>query len=212
LRACAPGRNDRDAGRQAGAGCEAFLNEDHHIRKGDALLVVDVQRDFCPGGALPIAAADAILPRLNNLIDEALRAGALIVASRDWHPPNHLSFSQQGGRWPCHCVQHRNGAAFVGDLRLPLEALIITKGNRTDSDQYSAFDRTGLADDLRRGEVERVWICGLALDVCVMASALDSLAAGFTTIVVTSATAPVTQDGGAAALKELARAGVHLAD
>jgi len=183
---------------------------DHHIRKDDALLVVDVQKDFCPGGALPVAAANAVLPRINALIDEAQRAGALIVASRDWHPPNHLSFSQQGGPWPRHCVQHGNGAAFVVEMRLPLDTLIVSKGNRKDSDQYSAFDRTGLADDLRRGGIERVWVCGLALDYCVKATALDSVAAGFTTIVVTSATAPVTGVGGETALKELALAGVHI--
>jgi len=182
----------------------------NHIRKGDALLVVDVQTDFCPGGALPIAGGDAILPRVNVLIEEAVRAGALIVASRDWHPPNHVSFTEQGGPWPRHCVQNEYGAAFHPNLRLPPSAKVITKGDRRDFDQYSAFDRTGLADDLRRHGAKRVWVCGLALDVCVRATALDSVAAGFPTLLVVAATAPVTAEGGAIAQAELAQAGVQL--
>lgn len=180
------------------------------IGHGDVLLIVDVQNDFCPGGALPIAGGDAIVPRVNALIDEATWARALVVASRDWHPENHVSFSAQGGPWPRHCVQNGRGAAFHRDLKLPSSALIVTKGDRSDSDQYSAFDRTGLADELRRHKANRVWVCGLALDVCVRATALDSLAAGFPTLLVTSASAPVTAEGGAAVLDELARAGVQL--
>jgi nicotinamidase/pyrazinamidase len=182
------------------------------IGEGDALLIVDVQNDFCPGGALPIAGGDAILARVNALIDEASGAGALVGASRDWHPANHPSFSAQGGPWPRHCVQREKGAAFHDDLKLPSSAMIVTKGDRLDSDQYSAFDRTGLAEELRRRKVKRVWVCGLALDVCVRATALDSVAAGFPTFLVTCASAPVTAEGGAAALAELARAGVQLVD
>jgi nicotinamidase/pyrazinamidase len=185
-------------------------NPHDRIEQSDVLLIVDVQNDFCPGGALPIAGGDAILPRVNALIDEAVRAGALVVASRDWHTRDHLSFTEQGGVWPRHCVQNENGAAFHRALRLPAEAHIITKGDRMDSDQYSAFDRTGLAEALRRRKVKRVWLCGLALDVCVRATALDSRAAGFPTLLVTSASAPVTTDGGAATLAELAREGVEL--
>ncbi len=181
------------------------------IDAGDVLLIVDVQNDFFPDGALPVAGSDAILPRVNGLIEEAERAGALIVAQRDWHPPNHISFVQQGGPWPRHCVQYEAGAAFHRDLRLPPDALIVSKADRPDLEQYSAFDRSSLADDLRRRGVKRAWVCGLALDFCVRATALDSAAAGFPTILVTSATAPVTAEGGAAALDELARAGVQLA-
>jgi nicotinamidase/pyrazinamidase len=188
------------------------MTPDGGIGAGDALLVVDVQNDFCPGGALPIAGGDAILPRVNALIDEATRAGALVVASRDWHAPDHVSFAAQGGPWPRHCVRDEIGAAFRPGLKLPSSALIVTKGDRRDSDQYSAFDRTGLADELRRREAKRVWVCGLALDVCVKATALDSAAAGFPTVLVASATAPVTAEGGAAALAELARAGVRFSD
>ncbi len=115
------------------------------IGEGDVLLIVDVQNDFFPDGALPVAGSDVILPRVNALIEEAERAGALIVAQRDWHPPNHISFVQQGGPWPRHCVQHESGAAFHRNLRLPADALIVSKADRPDLEQYSAFDRSDLA-------------------------------------------------------------------
>jgi len=184
--------------------------DDDSIRRDDALVIVDVQNDFCPGGALPIAEGDAILPRVNALIEAAERAGALVVASRDWHPPDHVSFAARGGPWPRHCVQGEPGAAFHPALRLPERATIITKGDRDDTDQYSAFDRTSLAEALRRHGVRRVWLCGLALDVCVRATALDSLAAGFPTLLVASASRPVTEAGGAAALRDFSRAGGHV--
>lgn len=186
------------------------MSETNHIGQSDVLLIVDVQNDFCPGGALPIAGGDGILPRVNALIEAATRADALVVASRDWHPENHASFAAQGGSWPRHCVQNEIGAAFHRDLKLPSSALIVTKGDRMDSDQHSAFDRTGLADELRRRKAKRILVCGLALDICVRATALDSVAAGFPTLLVTSASAPVTAEGGAAALDEMARAGVQL--
>jgi nicotinamidase/pyrazinamidase len=187
------------------------MNASDHISSGDALLIVDVQKDFCSGGALPIEGSETVFPRINALIDEAASAGAPIFASRDWHPRDHLSFAGQGGPWPAHCVQGQAGADFHPGLHLPRGAIIISKGDRSDSDQYSAFDRTGLADELRRRGIRRVWLCGLALDVCVRATALDSVAAGFSTVLVTAATKPVNAAGGAAALNELAAAGVRTA-
>jgi nicotinamidase/pyrazinamidase len=201
----------RDIPQERFAPEDEFMSDGEKIGESDALLIVDVQNDFFPDGALPVAGSDAVLPRVNALIEEAERAGALIVAQRDWHPPNHISFIQQGGPWPRHCVQNESGAAFHRDLRLPPDALIVSKADQPDLEQYSAFDRSSLADDLRRRGVKRVWICGLALDFCVKATALDSVAAGFPTVLVTSATAPVTAEGGAAALVELARAGVQSA-
>jgi nicotinamidase/pyrazinamidase len=182
------------------------------MRADDALIIVDLQNDFCADGAMPVANADAVVLRVNALIAEAERAGAVIVASRDWHPHHHVSFSESGGRWPRHCVQGEHGARFHRDLRLPSSACIVTKGDRIESDQYSAFDRTGLAETLRRRGIRRIWICGVALDVCVRATALDSVAVGFPTIVTVSATAPVTAEGGAEALTEMSRAGVLLAE
>ncbi len=178
------------------------------LRAGDALVVVDIQRDFCAGGALPIAGADAIVPMLNELIGEAIGTGALVVASRDWHPPNHSSFHASGGPWPEHCLQGSDGAKFHEGLRLPGDTIMIAKGQKVDKDQYSAFDATGLADQLRRRGVKRVLICGLARDVCVRATALGAVDAGFETHVRLPATRPVTPVGGEEAVTEMIRAGV----
>ena len=178
------------------------------LRQGDALIVVDVQIDFCPGGALPINEGDTVVPVLNRWIAKAERLGIPIFASRDWHPKNHLSFKPQGGEGPVHCVQGTGGAAFHPDLFVPADATIITKGDRSNRDQYSAFDATGLADALRRRDVSRVFVGGLAEDVCVRATALDAVKSDFETHLISGATKPVTQAGGVAARKEMQKAGV----
>jgi nicotinamidase/pyrazinamidase len=182
------------------------------LRRGDALIVVDVQNDFCPGGSLPIEHGDKVVPVLNRWIENASETGVPVVASRDWHPKNHLSFKPQGGEWPVHCVQGSEGAAFHPDLKLPSDVLVVTKGNRTDRDQYSAFDATGLAEELRRRGVQRVWIGGLAEDVCVRATALDAAKARFDTRLIAAATKPVTAEGGKAARADLRKAGVTIVD
>jgi nicotinamidase/pyrazinamidase len=180
------------------------------LRPGDALIVVDVQNDFCPGGRLAIAEGDAVVPVVNAWIAAARPAGVPVFASRDWHPVGHVSFEDQDGPWPRHCVQDSEGAAFHPALRLPEDAVVVTKGVRFDHDQNSAFDETGLAPYLQRHGIQRVWIAGLALDVCVAATALDAKAAGFETHVIVAATRPVTPEGGREALARLAAAGVHL--
>jgi nicotinamidase/pyrazinamidase len=180
------------------------------FRPGDALIVVDVQRDFCPGGSLAIEHGDEVVPVLNGWIKRAAEAGVPVVASRDWHPPSHLSFKPQGGEWPVHCVQGTEGAGFHPDLALPADAIVVTKGDRTDRDQYSAFDATGLAEDLRRRGTARVWIGGLAEDVCVRATALDAAKAGFEAKVIAAATKPVTEAGGKKARAEMRAAGVTI--
>ena len=176
----------------------------------DALLVVDVQNDFCAGGRLAVDDADQIIPLLNRLIEAARRGGATIVASRDWHPPNHVSFQDQGGTWPLHCVQDSAGAAFHPDLQLPEDAWEVRKGASPDRDQYSALDGTGLATRLKEAGIRRVWVGGLALDVCVRATALDAMKAGFETHLLLDATRAVNLDpgDGRAAVRELADAGV----
>ena len=141
-------------------------------RPGDALLVVDMQNDFCEGGALAVAGGDALVPTINAESKAAADAGALIVATRDWHPIGHCSFAPQGGPWPEHCVQDTPGAAFHADLDLDGSETRVTKGVRFDHDQYSAFDDTGLARHLEEAGVERLWIGGLAQDVCVEATVL----------------------------------------
>jgi nicotinamidase/pyrazinamidase len=178
------------------------------FQKGDALLIVDVQPDFCPGGALPIERGDEVVPVLNRAIAAARAADVPVYASRDWHPLSHLSFVGRGGQWPQHCVQDTPGAAFHPGLRLPPDTRVVTKGTRFDKDQYSAFDETGLAVELQREHVRRVWIGGLAEDVCVRATALDARKAGFDVHLLEEATRPVTPGGGEKALADLREAGV----
>jgi nicotinamidase/pyrazinamidase len=178
------------------------------LQRGDALLIVDVQIDFCPGGALPVAGGDAVVPVLNRWIAAARQAGAPVYASRDWHPAGHVSFVAQGGEWPMHCVQDTPGARYHPDLALPSDAVPICKGARLDRDQYSAFADTGLAEHLAAADVTRVFVGGLALDVCVRASALDALEHGFDVHLIEAATRPVDPAAGRSALEELRRGGV----
>ncbi len=179
------------------------------LEAGDALLLVDVQIDFCPGGALPIAQGDEVVPVLNRWIAAAADAHVPVYASRDWHPHGHLSFTESGGEWPIHCVQDSPGARFHPALRLPDSAVIVTKGARSDRDQYSAFDDTDLAAALRERGVTRVWVGGLAQDVCVRATALDARRLGFDTVVIRDGTRPVTAAGGERANADMEAAGVR---
>ncbi|MEX0886724.1 MAG: nicotinamidase [Phycisphaeraceae bacterium] len=176
----------------------------------DALVVVDVQNDFCPGGALPVAEGDRVVPVLNRWL--AVVGVGAVVASRDWHPRNHVSFEDRGGPWPRHCVQNTRGAAFHPDLRLPGETWIIHKGSDPDRDQYSALDRTGLTERLRGRSIDRLWIGGLALDVCVRATVLDALDAGFEVHLIADATRAVDVEpgDGARAIDEMRRAGAAI--
>jgi len=172
--------------------------------------VVDVQRDFCAGGALAVPDGDLVVPLLNRWLRAAAAHGAPVYASRDWHPRTHPSFRGQGGPWPPHCVQDSEGARFHPELALPSAAIVVTKGTRFDRDQNSAFEDTGLAEQLRRDGVGRLWVGGLALDVCVLASALDALAAGFSVRVIAAATRPVDAAAGARALARLREAGAEI--
>ncbi len=184
----------------------------NELRAGDALLIVDVQKDFCPGGALAVPDGDAVVPVLNAWARAARDRGLRVYASRDWHPANHLSFEPEGGPWPVHCVQDTDGAAFHPDLELAGDVIKVTKGVRFDQDQYSAFDQTGLAEELRRAGIKRVWVGGLAQDVCVRASALEGREKGFDVHVIADAVRPVTPEGGVKALEEMREAGVVVED
>lgn len=188
------------------------MTKDFHFAQGDALLVVDVQNDFCPGGALAIDNGDAVVPVLNRLIADARDKGVPVLASRDWHPHVHVSFEPAGGPWPVHCVQDTDGAAFRRDLELPEDVIVVTKGTRFDQDQYSAFDQTGLGDFLHKRGIKRVWVGGLAEDVCVQATVLDARKAGFEAIVVGEATRPVTDEGGEKARTVMKEAGAVFID
>ena len=125
-----------------------------------ALLVIDVQRDFCPGGSLAVVGGDAVVAPLNSAAQRWADADRLVVATRDWHPARTVHFQAYGGTWPPHCVQGTPGAEFHPDLKLPREAQIISKADKRDEDSYSAFGGTDLAKRLRQAGVRRVWIGG----------------------------------------------------
>ncbi len=180
------------------------------LNSSDALLVVDVQNDFCPGGALPVEEGDQVVGILNEWIQAAVRGGVPVYFSRDWHPREHPSFRHRGGEWPVHCLQDSEGARFHPDLSVPGDAIIVTKGTRFDQDQYSAFDQTGLAEELQRRKVRRVVIGGLAEDVCVRASALEARKAGLEVALIREACRPVAPAGGAEAIDEMRGAGVAI--
>lgn len=184
----------------------------HELQSRDAVLAVDVQNDFCPAGALAVPQGDAIVPVLNDWIGAAVDAGVPVVASRDWHPRKHCSFAEHGGPWPPHCVRETTGAEFHPDLQLPADALIVSKGEAEAQDQYSAFDDTGLADRLRGLGVERLWIGGLAQDVCVQATVIDACAAGFETHLIADATRPVevSPGDGERAIEAMRASGAHI--
>ena len=177
------------------------------MSKTDALIVVDVQNDFCTGGKLAIEGGEQVVPVLNRWIRKAVSQNAKVIASRDWHPKEHISFEPEGGPWPVHCVQDTTGAAFRKDLELPAEAPVVTKGVRLDKDQNSAFDDTGLSVYLEKKGIKRVFVGGLALDVCVLATALDAQKAGFEVILLYEATLPVDREEGKRAFEKVKEAG-----
>jgi nicotinamidase/pyrazinamidase len=161
------------------------------FQDGDALLMVDIQKDFCPGGALAVENGDLILAAANAWLAQADQQNVPVYASRDWHPEGHPSFADQGGDWPPHCLQDSDGARFHPDLVLPQDTVVVTKGVRFDQDQTSVFDHTGLAVHLKNEGIRRLFVGGLALDVCVADSVMDALAAGFEVVLITEATRPV---------------------
>ncbi|HEY7295444.1 MAG TPA: bifunctional nicotinamidase/pyrazinamidase [Dehalococcoidia bacterium] len=151
-----------------------------------ALIVTDVQNDFCPGGSLAVAQGDAVVPVLNRYAARFAASGCPIFATRDWHPARTTHFQAFGGVWPPHCVQETPGSAFHPDLHLPPATRIVSKGMGAEEDAYSGFqarlsDGTGLAEALRDGGVQHVFVGGLATDYCVKATVLDALAQGFAT-------------------------------
>jgi nicotinamidase/pyrazinamidase len=150
-----------------------------HPQPGDALLLVDVQNDFLPGGSLAVPAGDEVIPVLNRYIEAFSKASLPIYASRDWHPPNHRSFRTQGGTWPPHCIAGSRGAEFSPKLGLPANAVIISKATNPNADAYSDFDEPDLEQSLRQNGINRLFIGGLATDYCVLYTVRDALSHGF---------------------------------
>jgi nicotinamidase/pyrazinamidase len=185
-------------------------------RIGDAaLLLVDVQNDFCPGGTLPVPGGDRVIPALNRAIDRFTADGRPVYASRDWHPPDTRHFLAAGGPWPSHCVADSIGAQFHPDLRLPPPATIVSKGADRTDDGYSAFEGvTGagrtLAEHLRMHGISTLYVGGLATDYCVRASVLDARRAGLRVAVLTDGIAGIGPDDTERALEEMREAGATL--
>jgi nicotinamidase/pyrazinamidase len=180
------------------------------LQSGDALLLIDVQNDFCPGGALPVEEGDRVVAVLNRWLRAARKTGVPVYASRDWHPLRHPSFRDQGGPWPPHCIQDSLGARFHSALELPEDAIVISKGIRFDRDQYSAFNGTGLAGQLERDGVRRLWVGGLAQDVCVLHTVLDAREADFAVHVIVEGTRPVDPEEGLRALERMRESGAEI--
>jgi len=175
-----------------------------------ALLLVDIQNDFCEGGSLEVPKASEILPVVNGLIEDAGKAGQLIIASRDWHTVDHVSFEARGGPWPPHCIQDTEGAAFHSGMELPDDAVRVSKGTGFDTDAYSAFDGTQLDSFLERHGIRQLRVVGLALDVCVRATVLDGLKCGFDIELIADGTRAVDQEGAEKVFEELRAAGATI--
>lgn len=151
-------------------------NPPYSLKHGDALIVVDVQNDFLPGGRLAVTQGDAVVPILNTYIAAFAQHGLPIYATRDWHPAQHCSFKDQGGPWPPHCVADTHGARFAADLKLPPASTIVSKATASDQDAYSGFEGTHLDAQLHAADVQRLFIGGLTTDYCVLHTVKDALA------------------------------------
>ncbi len=178
--------------------------------RNDALLVVDVQRDFCPGGALAVPRGDEAVPVINRLL--AL-TDWLTVATRDWHPADHCSFKTRGGVWPPHCVAGTEGAAFHPALDEARIRHVVSKATARDGEAYSGFQGTDLAAVLASRGIRRAFVCGLATDYCVKATALDARRAGLEVVVIEDGIRGVEVRPGdcAKAVDEMKASGIVLA-
>lgn len=154
---------------------------------GDALLIVDAQVDFLPGGRLAVPAGDEVVPVLNAYLRAFGRRGLPVFATRDWHPPDHCSFREHGGPWPPHCVAHSDGARFAPLLDLPCGVTIISKAAEAQKDAYSGFEGTALDAILRAAGVRRVFVGGLATDYCVLNTVRDARRLGYAVRLLTDA-------------------------
>lgn len=179
------------------------------LQPGDALIVVDVQRDFLPGGALAVPDGDRVVPVLNRYIAQFRRHRLPIFFTRDWHPPGHCSFRAQGGPWPPHCVADSDGASFASGLDVPPDAVVVSKATRAEADAYSGFQGTDLAALLGARNCRRLFVGGLATDYCVLETVRDALAGGFAVRLLADAVraVDVSPGDGERALETMTRVG-----
>src|ERR1700676_757630 len=175
----------------------------------NALIVVDVQNDFCEGGALAASNTDSLLVPLQEFIEKAKKAGAVIVYTQDWHPPAHSSFKANGGPWPVHCVADSAGAQLKSPLSAQMGDIVIHKGVAVDSAGYSGFEGTELASKLKSLQVNRVSVAGIATEYCVAATGRDAAKAGFGTSVLTDLIRAVDEKATAGTLEKCEAAGVE---
>jgi nicotinamidase/pyrazinamidase len=188
------------------------------MQGNDALIVVDVQNDFCPGGALAVTDGDQVVPVLNRYIHQFTKSGLPVFATRDWHPAETTHFNTRGGPWPPHCIQGTKGAEFHPDLAFGNNVRVLSKGSGPESNDYSGFqavsaEGAGLASLLRGLEVNRILIGGLATDYCIKHTVLDALKEGFQVVVLMDSIRGVNLKPGDSprAIEEMRRAGAKLA-
>jgi len=182
-------------------------------RPGDALIIVDLQKDFLPGGSLAVPDGDAVIAPINGYAALFSKNARPVFATRDWHPRDHCSFKSRGGPWPPHCVADSRGAEFPAGLAIPETATVISKATDPDRDAYSGFQETGLTRQLRAKGVKRVFVAGLATDYCVLATVKDALAEGFEAVVLADAVRAVnvTPGDGERAIGEMRALGATVA-
>lgn len=181
------------------------------LSRSDALIVVDVQNDFLPGGRLAVYDGDEVVPVLNRYIDIFVAQRLPVFATRDWHPADHCSFTEQGGPWPAHCIAGSDGALFAPSLHLPRSAVIVSKAMHSKRDAYSGFDGTRLEHALQQHGIGRLFIGGLATDYCVLNTVRDGLKLGFKVCLLVDAIRAVNvdPDDGMRAEGEMCRLGAH---
>ncbi len=183
------------------------------ITNNSAIIAVDIQNDFCPGGSLPVPEGDVIVPVINRYIAKFSDMGLPVYFTRDWHPLNHISFKSRGGIWPEHCVQNTYGAELNPKIMIPQGAIIIDKGTAVDKEAYSGFQGAALEAWLKEGNIRRLFVGGLATDYCVRNTVLDALTAGFEVVFLSDASKGVDVNPGdsARAVDDMVKAGAVMA-
>lgn len=201
----------RSPAKNEGLDAAPVLASPARLRSGDVLLIVDVQNDFLPGGRLPVPGGDGVIIPLNRAIARFLARGMPIIATRDWHPPNHCSFLAHGGEWPPHCIRATAGAEFAAGLDLPPAARVIDKAKEPEREALSAFAESGFDRLLRTWQVRRLFVGGLATDYCVRATVLDALEQGYEVAILLDAVRAVDREPGDGdrSIQEMTRAGAR---
>jgi nicotinamidase/pyrazinamidase len=171
-------------------------HNDIRPQPGDALVIVDVQNDFLPGGSLAVPHGDEVVRPINCYLRAFAAKNLPVYATRDWHPERHCSFREQGGPWPPHCVAGTHGAEFAAKMQLPSSTVIISKATTVDQDAYSGFQNTTLDQQLRAGHVRRLFVGGLATDYCVLNTVRDALQLGYEVLLLADAVRAVDVHGG----------------